>query len=379
MSPSLMPHAVCWSRDPQLIWTMAVTNAITFLSYFSICITLIYLARRTRRSIQREWAFFLVGFALFIVACGSTHLLEVVTTWIPVFWIDAWTNIITAALSGYVAVQFIRRAPDLGLGINDYARRLSNTQNEKAQIEESLLAARRMEEWNRVSASVTHEINNPLAAIQNLMFLIEISPGATPEIIKSAKQAAEEVRRIESLARSTLGFFRQASEPEKVNLRTSAESVRVLLEPLIRKQEIELEIRSSGDCVVTAFPVATRQVLLNLVRNACDATHRKGAKVNVTMTGKPEAVEVVIADEGSGIDPAMMPNLFQFGATTKGERGNGMGLWVVKQLVDKHGGTIDLESTVGEGTRFTLKWPREFPAPALQEVGASSGRMVPNP
>jgi signal transduction histidine kinase len=379
MSPSLMPHAVCWSRDPQLIWTMAVTNAITFLSYFSICFTLIYLARRTRRSIQRDWAFFLVGFALFIVACGSTHLLEVITTWIPVFWIDAWTNIITAALSAYVAVQIFRRAPQLAYGINDYARRLANTQTEKAQIEESLLAARRMEEWNRMSASVTHEINNPLAAIQNLMFLIEISPGATPEIIKSAKQAAEEVRRIESLARSTLGFFRQASEPERVSLRASAESVRVLLEPLLRKQEIELEIGSSGDCVVTAFPSATRHVLLNLVRNACEATHRRGAKVSVTITGKPEAVELVIADEGSGIDPAMMPSLFKFGASTKGERGNGMGLWVVKQLLNQHGGAIDLQSTVGQGTRFTLTWPREFPAPALQEVATSSGRLVTNP
>jgi signal transduction histidine kinase len=374
-----MPHAVCWNHDQNLIWTMAVSNAVTFLSYFSICITLFYLARRTRRCIQREWAFFLVGFALFIVACGSTHLLEVITTWIPVFWIDAWTNIITAVLSAYVAVQIIRRAPDLGHGINDYARRLANTQTEKAQIEDSLLAARRMEEWNRMSASVTHEINNPLAAIQNLMFLIEISPGATPEIIKSAKQAAEEVRRIESLARSTLGFFRQASEPERVSLRASAESVRVLLEPLMRKQEIELEIRSSGDCVVTAFPASTRHVLLNLVRNACEATHRTGAKVSVTMTGKPDAVEVVIADEGSGIDPAMMASLFQFGASTKGERGNGMGLWVVKQLVDRHGGAIDLQSTVGQGTRFTLTWPREFPPPGFQEMAASSVRLVSNP
>src|SRR5207253_2119339 len=94
MTPSLMPHAVCWSRDPSLIWTMAVTNAITFVSYFSICFTLFYMARRTRRSIYGEWGFFLVGFALFIVACGSTHLMEVVTTWIPVFWVDSWTNII---------------------------------------------------------------------------------------------------------------------------------------------------------------------------------------------------------------------------------------------------------------------------------------------
>ena len=103
MYSSLMPHAVCWRQDPQLIWTMAITNGVTFLSYFCICITLFYLARKTNRVMVRDWAFFLVGFALFIVACGSTHLLEVVTTWIPIFWVDAWTNIITAALSGLVA------------------------------------------------------------------------------------------------------------------------------------------------------------------------------------------------------------------------------------------------------------------------------------
>src|SRR3954453_7813499 len=151
MTPPLMPHAVCWSRDPNLIWTMAVTNAITFLSYFTICFTLFYMARRTRRSINREWGFFLVGFALFIVACGATHLMEVVTTWIPVFWVAAWTNIITAVLSGYVAIQLMRRASYLSFGINDYAQRLTSTQTEKAHVEETLLASRRMEEWNRMS------------------------------------------------------------------------------------------------------------------------------------------------------------------------------------------------------------------------------------
>jgi signal transduction histidine kinase len=297
--------------------------------------------------------------------------MDVVTTWIPWFWIDAWTNIITAVLSGYVAVQFIRSAKNLSFGINDYALRLANTQTEKAQIEESLLDARKLEEWNRMSAVVTHEINNPLAAIQNMMFLIEISPGATPEIAQMAKQSADEVRRIEALARSTLGFFRQSKAQEKVDLQSSAESVRLLLEPLLRKRAVSLEVRATGDCVVHAVPVETRQVLLNLVRNACEATNRKDAKVTVIMTGKPDAVEVVIADEGTGIDPAMIPNLFQFGASTKGEKGNGMGLWVVKQLVEKHGGTIDLESTPGQGTRFTVIWPREIAAqPGVEAVTA---------
>jgi len=229
MYSSLMPHAVCWRQDPQLIWTMAITNGITFLSYLCICITLFYLARKTNQVIVRDWMFFVVGFALFIVACGSTHLLEVITTWIPIFWVDAWTNVITAVLSGYVAIQFIRRAPDLGFGINDYAKRLASAQTEKARVEENLLDARKLEEWNRMSALVTHEINNPLTAIQNYLFLIESSPAAPAEIKQMTRQAADEVRRIGSIARSTLGFFRQDELPEETDLEGSAASVRSLL------------------------------------------------------------------------------------------------------------------------------------------------------
>jgi signal transduction histidine kinase len=213
---------------------------------------------------------------------------------------------------------------------------------------------------------VTHEINNPLAAIQNLMFLIQISPGITPETTAIVQQAADEVRRIENLTSSTLGFFRQSLTPEKVDLRKSAESVHLLLHPMLRQRGLELEIRSSGDCTVTAYAAETRQVLLNLVRNACEATAQRGNKVTVELEGRPEDVQVVVADVGTGIDPAMMPNLFQFGASTKGDRGNGMGLWLVKQLVTRHAGTIEVESKPGEGSRFTVRWPRKFPT--VEEV-----------
>jgi two-component system sensor histidine kinase DctS len=93
------------------------------------------------------------------------------------------------------------------------------------------------------------------------------------------------------------------------------------------------------------------------------------------LTGLPNAVEVVVADQGSGIDPLILSTLFKFGASTKGDHGNGMGLWVVKQLVEKHGGTIDLETVVGQGTRFTIVWPREFPlSRAVPEVLALPAR-----
>jgi signal transduction histidine kinase len=371
MSPSLMPHAVCWSQDQNLIWTMVVTNAITFLSYFTICITLFYLARKTRGAVRRDWAFLLTGFGIFIVACGSTHLMEVVTTWVPVFWVDAWTNIITAIFSAYVAFEFARKAARLGFGINDYAGRLSASESERAKVEESLLAARKLEEWNRMSAVITHEINNPLAAIQNLMFLMQLTPGVTPEVSGIAQQASEEVARIETLTRSTLGFFRQATAPELVDLAASAEAVRFLLGPMIRQRGIDLQIAHQGDCTVSAYAVETRQVMLNLVRNACEAMIQRGGKVTISLEGRADDVRIVIADEGSGIQPAMMERLFQFGASTKGERGNGMGLWLVKQLVTRHGGTVEVESQVGEGTRFTVFWPRKMP-----EQGAANSELA---
>jgi signal transduction histidine kinase len=355
-----MPHAVCWREDPRLIWTMVVTNSVTFLSYSTICVALIYLARKTHRVIARDWAFFLVGFALFIVACGSTHLLDVITTWIPVFWIDAWTNIITAILSAYVAVQFVRRTSAISVGVNDYADSLSRTETEKAQIQHSLLSARRLEEWNQMSSVVTHEISNPLDSIQNLLYLIRESPGISPEVATMAEQSAEEVRRVIGLTRSTLGFFRQGSQPEQVDLRASAESVRFLLDPLLRQKSIELSIQSTGNCTVNAFAVETRQVLLNLVRNACDATTRRGSSISITMEGRTHSVNIVVEDQAGGIDPAILKSLFQFGASTKGERGNGMGLWVVRQFVTRHGGTITVDSTPAAGTRFTIVWPREF-------------------
>jgi signal transduction histidine kinase len=359
---SLMPHAQCWAAAPRLIWTMVVANSITFLSYVSICVTLLVLVRRTGRAIARDWAYFLIGFALFIVSCGSTHLMEVVTTWIPVFWIDACTNIVTAVLSAYIAIMLIRRASEISFGINDYAARLANTEREKGRMKESLLAAQKLEDWSRMSTVLAHEINNPLETIQNVLYLIRTSDGVTPEIAALTKTAADEATRVIELSRSTLSFFRQGGEPERVNLFNVMESVRFLLAPLIQKQGIVLDTDCKGDATIEGFPGEVRQVLLNLVRNACEAAAGTRGRVHVTLTGQPLGVEIVVADQGSGIDPAVMATLFQFGSSTKGSSGNGMGLWTVKHILTKHGGSIGVESKPGEGTRFTLWWPRAYAA-----------------
>lgn len=366
-SDSLMPHAVCWAAAPNLIWTMVVTNAITFLSYSTICITLLYLARKTRVVIVREWAYFVVGFAAFIVACGSTHLLEVITTWTPIFWVDAATNVITAVLSAYVTVMLIRRVTTIALSVNDYARRLNNAQSEKQALEESLLAAQKLEDWSRMSATVSHEIKNPLQAIQNLQFLIRVAEGVPQHVIDLAAMAEEEAKRVLAISDATLNFIRQTVRPETIDLREAVESSRFLLAPLIAKKGVELVAHSVGDCTVEAFAGEARQVILNVLRNACEASTKAGQKVVVELAGQNSEVKVVVRDEGVGIAADLLPSLFKFGLTTKGHEGNGMGLWTVRHILRKHGGDVRVDSQIGQGTQVELAWPRLFPAPLAAE------------
>jgi signal transduction histidine kinase len=361
-SVPLMPHAVCWRADPRLVWVMAITNAITFLSYVSICATLLFLARKTRVAASRDWAYFTIGFALFIVACGSTHLMEVVTTWVAWFWVDAAANIITAILSAWVAFMLIRRVGAIHFSINDYAARLQNTEKEKRQMLDSLLSAQKLEDWSRMSAAVAHEIANPLEAIQNLLYLVRSSEGVSNEIIELTQTASDEADKVLTISRSTLSFFRQGTQPEVIDLLAATEGVHFLIDAALQRREINFERLSSGDTKVEALPGEPRQVLLNLVRNAYEATTTPGEKVSVTLTGGDAGVEIVVEDHGSGIDADILPNLFQFGVTSKGDKGNGMGLWAVKQILNRHGGDIRVHSELSKGTRFTLWWPRRFGA-----------------
>ncbi len=356
---SLMPHAVCWRADPRLIWTMVATNAITALSYLSICLTLLYLTRRTRRVIARDWAWFLVGFALFIVACGSTHLMEVVTTWVPWFWLDATANLVTAALSAYVAVMLINRAHTIAFSINDYAARLTSNEMEKQRMMESLLSAQKLEDWSRMSTVLAHEIANPLEAVTNLLYVIRTSPGVSQEVVGLAHTAASETDRVLTISRATLSFFRQGADPESTDLRVAAESVRFLMQALLQEKRVTLAITAEGDPTVMALPGEARQVLLNLIRNAGEASPRD-AEVRVALQGQPDAVVITVTDHGPGIEAAMLPHLFQFGFSSKGERGNGMGLWSVRQILGRHGGDVVVRSASGAGTTFTLSWPRSF-------------------
>ncbi len=209
---------------------------------------------------------------------------------------------------------------------------------------------------------MSHEIRGPIEAIQNLQYLIRTSSGVSSEIAGLTRATADEAARLLSISESALSFIRQGKNREPIDICAALESVRFVLDPLIRKKGIEFNVKVQGDCIVQAYAGETRQVLLNIVRNACEAISQPGARVTVAIKGESEGVEVVVVDEGIGIAPAIMSRIFNFGVTTKGEEGNGMGLWMVKHILTKYGGDVEVDSGPGKGTRFRLWWSRTLPA-----------------
>jgi signal transduction histidine kinase len=115
---------------------------------------------------------------------------------------------------------------------------------------------------------------------------------------------------------------------------------------------------------------AIHRCLLNLLSNAMDALPDTGGVIRFTTRHDPEeqTVRVAIADNGCGIDPELLPTIFDVFASTKGAKGTGLGLAVVKKLVEEHGGRVDVDSRLGEGSTFTLVLPLRPPAsePAIQ-------------
>jgi signal transduction histidine kinase len=212
-----------------------------------------------------------------------------------------------------------------------------------------------------MSAVVAHEIANPLEAIHNLLFLIRKQADVSPEIVGLATAADEEASRVLTISKSALSFFRQSSEPELVDLLAAAQSVRLVLDPTLEKQQVAFRIESDDEATIEALAGETRQVLLNLVRNAVEASS-PNSQVTVRLSRSAEEVKIVVADQGTGIPAEVLPELFQFGKSTKGERGNGMGLWTVKHILDRHQATIDVQSVQGAGTTFTIHWPVHFAA-----------------
>ena len=231
---------------------------------------------------------------------------------------------------------------------------------------EALRNSEKLAATGRLAASIAHEINNPLEAVTNLLYLLEQNKSLDVAAKGYTRMAQEEIGRVAHIARQTLGFYRDSTSVESVRLTSLMDDVLSLFDRKIRTSDVTVVKEYETDMAVEAMPGEIRQVLSNLLANALDAAGKKGKlRVRVSRarnwSGRGiRGVRVSIADNGVGIAPQNREHLFEPFFTTKGAKGTGLGLWVTRGMVEKHSGSIRVWSSTSptrRGTVFSIFLP----------------------
>ena len=237
---------------------------------------------------------------------------------------------------------------------------------QRRQTEQTLRSSERLALAGRLSATIAHEIRNPLDTVSNLIYLLRHEEDPSNVSSQYLELASDELARIAQITGQLLTFHREAQAPVEVNLAAVLESVLVLFAPQIRKAHIYVEQRFEAVPPVRGFPGELRQVFSNFIGNALDAMPNGGKLVlhlrESSLTSDPtrRGVRITILDTGAGIPAGVRKNLFAPFFTTKGEKGTGLGLWVSRGIIDKHEGTIHLTSRMRagkSGTAFSVFLP----------------------
>jgi signal transduction histidine kinase len=212
----------------------------------------------------------------------------------------------------------------------------------------------------RLAASVMHEINNPSQAIADLVYLIG-KEADHPELVRAyAAQIEEQLVRIQYIARQTLSFFRDTQQSQTKDLVPLVETAIRYHSGVLDEKHITLRKKMPDVLLGSIFPGDFVQLVSNLVRNAAEALPI-GGTLCVRLRALGGMGRLTVADNGRGIPPAIQARLFEAFQSDKAEAGNGLGLWISKTIVEKHGGQIRWRSST-HGTTFTVLFPLEGPA-----------------
>jgi len=221
-------------------------------------------------------------------------------------------------------------------------------------LEKSLLQAEKIAATGRMAATIAHEINNPLAAVVNLLFLLRPLV-ATEQGVNYLASAESELARVSHIAKQTLGYYRDNGAASRASLSAIAEQASAIYEPRCIATGITLKKSLQSSSKVMLRRGEMMQVISNLIMNSIYAMSAGGTlSVSVTDVDFPsDGVLLTVTDNGMGIAPEIMPKVFEAFFTTRSTVGTGIGLFISRQFVEGHSGTISIESDCEPETHGT--------------------------
>lgn len=264
----------------------------------------------------------------------------------------------------WISCRGVPKYDDSGLPILYSGLFLDTT--ERKEAEKVLRQFEKLSAAARLSAAIAHEINNPLGAATNLVYLAKQTPGVPAPVVEQLALVEQELELVAHGARQALGFYRETSRAERIDIPELIESVVKIFSTRMEGRRISVVRGFLPGAAVYAVRGEIRQAISNLLANAIEAVGDGGTISLGTQTagaGENRTVEIMIADDGHGIAAEHLDHIFEPFFTTKSGTGAGLGLWVAKQIIERHQGTIEVrpaENGSGRfGTTFTVRLPAE--------------------
>lgn len=220
--------------------------------------------------------------------------------------------------------------------------------------EEALRVSERLAAMGRLANSIAHEINNPLEALTNLLYLLKTNT-LDGENRQYVEMASAELERIARITKQTLAFNRNSEEPVDVALPELLDGVVTLFSPEFNRKGLHVVRRYDSGPIVSAFPGELRQVFANILRNALEATPANGRLIVHLRPSRDwknlsrQGLRVYIIDSGTGMPPEIRRSIFEPFFTTKELKGSGLGLWLSLGIISRHNGRITVRSTTRSG------------------------------
>ncbi|HEX7782873.1 MAG TPA: response regulator [Sphingobium sp.] len=397
---ALPPHGYCLLWWPQLVWTHVISDALIALAYFSIPLALIQFVRR-RKDMVFGGVFWL--FALFITACGATHVMSIWNLWHGDYGVEALIKVVTAIASIFTAILLWPLLPkalampspgeltlanqELGARIAERDSALAALKHEAAErqkAEAALFQAQKIEAIGQLTGGIAHDFNNLLQTVSGNMELILNHTQDNPRVARWAVNAASALDRGKRLTAQLLAFSRtQALELKPIALRpTMTDTIDMLHRTLGPQVTLEPDL-GAGYWHVIADPTQLELSVLNLAINARDAMPNGGTLRVITRPvlimaengdlPPGQYIDIIVSDTGTGMTPEVRDRAFEPFFTTKDlGRGTGLGLSMVFGIARQSGGTAMLESELGKGTTITIRLRRADVADAVDSNGASA-------
>lgn len=233
-----------------------------------------------------------------------------------------------------------------------------NDISERREAEQRLLQSEKLALVGQLTSSIAHEINNPLEAVMNLLFIAREAE-SLDFARKYVAEAEVEVRRIAEIANQTLRFRKEQAAAGIAEIADLIDSVLVLFHGKLTESRVDLTVERRGSTELICYPGEIRQVLANLVKNAIDAMPG-GGRLRIRSRAATDCrtgvrgVRITVADTGHGISPETLRRIYEPFFSTKGEHGTGLGLWITSGILTKHRGHMHVRSSDLPGRSWTV-------------------------